>query len=144
MAEDSGEIGFGTAVGYGDTQGGSFTDVSELVDVKLPKIEVNDVDLTHHGITDFFRDFTPGLGNAGEIVMKLLFDKAQQDALYGLIRTTKWWRINFPLAEGEITPSCWKCQGYIKGVENMNPLDDKMEADFTVKLRGKPAWMSGA
>lgn len=143
MAEDAGDIGFGTAVGYGDTEGGSFTDVTELTDVTLPGIEINDVDVTHHGLADFFRDFTPGLGTAGEIEFKVLFDKAQQDTLYGLARTTKYWRVNFPLAEGESTASNWKCRGYLKGLQNVNPIDDKMEATLKIKLRGKPVWNPG-
>lgn len=143
MAEDAGEIGFGTAVGYGDTEGGSFTDVAEMTDVTMPSIEVNDVDVTHHGLTEKFRDFTPGLGTAGEIEFKILFDKTEQAALYALIRTTKWWRVNFPLAEGESTASNWKAQGYLKSIQNMNPLDDKMEATMKIKLRNKPTFTGG-
>src|SRR5262245_19356149 len=105
MAEDSGEIGFGTTVAFGDSQGGSYTYVAELTDVTLPNIEVNDVDVTNHGLADLFRDFTPGLGTAGEIKFKMLFDRTAEAVLYALIRTSKWWRVEFPLAEGEVTPS---------------------------------------
>lgn len=144
MAEDAGEIGFGAQVGYSDTLNGTYANVSELTDVTHPSIEINDVDLTHHGLTDFFRDFTPGLGTAGEIEFKVLFAKSQQNTLYGLLRTTKYWRINFPLDTGETVNSCWKCRGYLKMIQTMTPLDDKMEATLKVKLRGKPVWTSGS
>lgn len=143
MAEDAGEIGFGTAVGYSDTNG-SYTDVAELMDVKLPGIEINDVDATNHGLTDKFRDFTPGLGTAGEIEIKILFSKSVQATLYGFIRTTKYWRINFPLNTGETTASNWVCRGYLKGLQNENPLDDNMTATIKIKLRGKPTFTAGS
>lgn len=143
MAEDTGYIGFGTEIGYGDSEGGSYTPIADMTDVTLPNIEVNDVDVTTHGLAALFRDFTPGLGNAGELELKLLFDKANQATLYGLIRTSKWWKIQFPLIGAETVSSSWTCLGYIKGIQNMTPLDDKMECTIKIKLRRKPTFNQG-
>ncbi len=144
MAEDSGLIGFGTGVGYADTENGSYTFIAELTDVTPPTIEVNDVDVTNHGLVDLFRDFTPGLGNAGEVEFKLLFDKTAEALLYSLIRTSKFWKVQLPLDVGESTASNWKCLGYIKSLGTMTPLDDKMECSCKIKLRRKPAFNPGS
>lgn len=140
----SGEIGYGTTLGYSTTQNGSYTDVDEVTEITLPNIEINDVDKSHLLSTDYFREFTPGMGNSGEITFKVLFEKVQQAALYALIRTSRWWRVQFPLADGESSPSDWKCSGYIKAIQNMNPIDDKMEAEFKIKFTGKPAFAQGS
>lgn len=138
------DIGYTTAVGYGDTQGGSYSDIANIVEATLPDVEIKDVDFTNMQSASYFMEFIPGMGNAGEIEVKLLFEKTQQDTLYSLVRVTKWWRINFPLASGETTPSNWKCQGYLKGLKNLNPLDDKMELTCKMKLTGKPVWAKGS
>ena len=136
MAEDAGEIGYGTILAYSDTENGSYTDIAEMTDIGLPNIEANDVDKTTYTSPSYSREFTPGLINPGEVTFRVLFDKDELDTLYALRRTTQWWRIRFPLAEGETVPSQWKGQGYLKKVQNMNPLDDKMEADMAVKASG--------
>ena len=140
----SGEIGFGMEIAYSDTQNGSYTDVALVTEVVAPAIDVPEVQKTHHGSSSYAHEFTPGLINGGEISFKILFAKAQHNTLYGLIRTEKWWRIEFPLESGESSQSNWKCAGYLKGIQNLTPMEDKMEVQITIKLTGKPVWTSGS
>lgn len=140
----SGEIGYGAELAYADTQNGTYTEVSLVTEIIHPAIEVTEVDKTHLLSASYFREFTPGLGNAGEIEFGVLFTAAQASSLYALIRTEKWWRLEFVLATGESAQSNWKCAGFLKAIQTMVPLEDKMETRIKIKLTGKPVWTSGS
>lgn len=144
MAEDAGVIGYGATIGYGDTLDGSYSDLADVTDIVPPKIEVNKVDKTTHSSASYAREMHPGLITAGEATFKLLFDRANETTLYGLIRTTKYWRIQFPLETGETTASKYRCAGFICGIQPAVPIDDKMETEVTICWTGKPVFTSGS
>ncbi len=142
-----GDIGYTTKVGYSDTQGGSYTDFAYGTDVTPPKITSTRVDKTNHDSSNRYRQKRRGFRDAGEVTLKVLFEKTELAAIITLLEEDtddKWFRVNFPLEDGESTASNWKCQGFLADLQNMNPLDDKMEAEIVICLTGRPVFTQGS
>lgn len=144
MPNAAGDIGYGATLGYSDTENGVYTEVGNLTDVMPPAITSTRVDKTSHSSADATREKSAGLIDPGEIEFKILFDEDEVSALYDLIRLPKWWRVEYPLADGDTTPANWKCQGHLADISAMVPLDDKMEASLKVCLSGKPTFNAAA
>lgn len=137
-------IGLGSTIGFGDTQSGTFTDVGMVREITPNKIDVSRVDKTHLASANFFREKKAGVVDPGEITFKILHSKTTINTLYGLLRTEKWWRLQFPLDPPETTPSNWKSLGFICGFGAMVPLDDNVETEVIVCLTGKPVFTQGS
>lgn len=123
---------------------GGFADVAEVVDIMGPDITVNAVKTTHLTSANAFHEHIPGLGEAGEITFNLRFGKAQFNTIYGYIRTTKTWRIKFPLIDTESSNTRWDANAFITKIGTEMPEDDKIVAPVTLKVTGKPTFTPGS
>lgn len=144
----AGDIGYKTKVGYGTALDGSYTDIAFATEVTPPKITTTRVDITNHDSPSRYKQKRRGMREVGEITVKVLFTKAQQATLITLLEddtdaVATWWRLKFPLETGEATASNWQCAGFLADLQNMTPLDDKMEADLTIVLTGRPVFTAG-
>jgi hypothetical protein len=124
-------IGLGTTIGFSTTQGGSYTNLAEVYDLKGPGLSVTDVDITNNNSPSYFKEFIPGLIDAGKVSGKLIFTSGGLSTLFALIgQTSYYWRVTFP--EGSI----FAFYGFLCKLEMDEKTGDKIEADFEIKLTG--------
>jgi hypothetical protein len=126
---------FGDAATVADTT--SWTSFAKVLEVTPPKIEGEDIDVSHMESADEFEEFDPGWANGGEPEIKIQFEKTQNETVYGLFRQKKGFRMvvaDAPYPSG----SKWKFNGYIKGFANEVDRKGIVTADITIKISGKP------
>lgn len=130
--------GFDTRLARGDgaTPTEAFTDVAQVGEsLDGPESSTDDIDVSHRD-GDGHREFLPGMIDDGEVSFEAVFDpavhmeliEAQQDREVGN------WRLTFP-----DTTTC-TFPGYVKTVGITSPMNDKLSADITLKVSGKPTW----
>ena len=143
MAVSNAELGYGALLKRGD--GGSpevFTTVAEITSISPPSLDIPEVEVTHFESPNGFREYIPGLKDAGEFSFEINYvpNDATQNASTGIManflaRTTLNWKIEFPQFSG--TPT-WAFPGYIKAFEPNVPVDDKITATITVRVTSAP------
>lgn len=133
-----------TAVGIGsgaqfflDNASNSLTQLSEIISVSCPNLQIEDVEATHMGSGDY-REFVAGLKDPGEGAFEMNY--VPNSATDILIRAAvadgvqRSYKIVLPLADNstqEITGEC-----IVKGYERNVPIDDRMTATLTVRFTG--------
>lgn len=140
----AGEIGFGASIAYADTENGSYTALTTVVDVMAPPVTAARVDVSHHGMTNPFVEKLAGLGDAGEADVVIQFTSAQVATLYALHRQSKWWRIRAPLVGAQTTPATWKCAGFLADLQHLMPMTESMTVPIKIVLSGKPTFTEGS
>lgn len=122
------------------TSGGAFSTVGELLSLSGPGIARDTIDATHSASPERWREFISGLKDAGEISLEVNFVPGNATTTAALsdinTDTAGYYKLTFPDATE------WAFAAFMTGVEVSDPIDDKMTATFTLKLTGKPAFIS--
>ncbi len=157
-----GDIGFGTQLQGGDgiTSTG-FSAIANVFDISGPELERDDVEVTTYDSTDRYREYIPGLREGGEITatINLVSTNASMQQLYHSTaaqttagpasstsadvgsfesNTNRFWRIVGPASD------YWQFQGYVKGLVQAQPIDDRRTWEATFKVSGRPIFGQGA
>jgi len=127
-------IGYGSTLGFADTQAGSYTTVAQVVDIQGPGIEIPGVKITNQDSVSAAQEKLPGLADAKQIKIKLIYLKTAVTTLYGLYRLQKFWKITYPDA------STWIGFGHITMYDPNAPLEDAIVMEITIELSGKPVF----
>ena len=129
---------------YGDQPTGpastTWTDFTSILDIKPPKIEAKDIDVSVMDSPNQAEVYLPGWANGGEAELKIQFDKVQQNTVYGLFRTPKGFRIMFNDGTQATTGSNLVFTGYIKTFQNEVNREGLVTADVMVKVSGLPVF----
>lgn len=138
-------IGHGTEFAILDTSSSpeAYVAVAEVTSVTPPALARDAVDATHTASTEGWRDFIPGLKDAGEASFEMNFvpDGEAVDLIMTAFNSNdvQDFQITFP----DGSPGTqWQFKGIITAFEPEAPVDDKIMATVTVKLTGKPAFVS--
>jgi Lambda phage tail tube protein, TTP len=133
--------GYGAKLQYSATMpapspSGSWTDIADVVDIKPPKTEAEDIDTSTMVSPQQYKEFVAGWATAGEIECKIHFSKTQNASLFGVFRLMQSWQILF--ADG----SALQAKGYLKTFANEIDREKLVQADITVKISGPPAFVA--
>lgn len=143
MSTTAAKSGFGTLLKIGDGGGGGevFTTIAEIKQIQGPKQKADAYDATNMGSpttgTSGFREFVPGLVDAGEITISGNYTSvASQDSL----RTTFWNGTlrNFQMVVPLAVPETWSFAAIVVAHELTLPHDGAMAFTATLKLSGVP------
>ena len=112
------------------------TVIAKVVSIDGPSMEREEIEVTAHDSEDGFREFVPGLADAGEISLELRFIPTDASHL-GLLSdfedgTEKNYKLEFP-DETE-----WSFDGFPTSFEPTAEMEDVLSASVTIKLTGKP------
>lgn len=128
---------FGTELQRGDgAETEVFTAIGNVVNIQGPGIERETIDTTAHDTTNGWRTYIGGLKDAGEIELEVNYDPAVHDVLMADLDDDepRNYKLVFPT-----TPSVtWTVALILTGFEQEAPHDDKLSADITFKVSGKP------
>ncbi len=125
-------VGTGTTITFGTS---AFT--AELLSLSGNDISREDIDVTHMGST-IYREFIPSaLIDGGSVDMEILWDPDDQPPIEGVAETIT---IEFP--SPLTTGAKLVFTGYVNSWSWGGPLEDKMTANFTMKIDGltDPVW----
>jgi len=128
------DIGFATT--FGKVVSNTYTALAEVTDLSSPELSRDSVDFTHFGSPDRYREFKPGLADAGEVSVTYNLVPGLADdlviATHLATNTVETWRIVFPNgAKLDFT-------GFATKHGHATPMDDKMTGSATFKISGKP------
>jgi hypothetical protein len=98
--------------------GSTFVAIAEVREIKGPERLVGVVKATNLNSPNATLEKLPGMIDPGKLTATLAFTKAQYNTLLGYIRVVKLWRISWPLAGAETTPSRVKGNGFIVKLGN--------------------------
>lgn len=134
---------FGIALKRSDmaTPTATFTTIGNVTSVSGPEIERETYDVTAHDSTSGWREFIGGLKDGGEVSLELNYDPRKHDVLVSDFEdaTQRDYKMTFPGTLGE-----WALKLILTGFSQESPVDDKMTAELTFKVSGKPVITMGA
>lgn len=130
---------FGTQFQRGDgMEPENFVTVGEATSISGPGMERETIDVTSHDSPERFREWVGGLIDAGEVTFEVNWDPAIHVPLIDDFQDPlpRNYRIVFPSPpDGQ-----FDFAAFITGMDHEFPHDDKMSADFTFKISGKPVF----
>jgi len=113
--------------------------IGNVTSITMPTQARDPVEITTMGSTSNFREFIPGLLNAGELTFELNYDgSAGGDANVlntALTEDAETWTVVFP------DTSSFACSGFITSIGGASPMDDKITQSVTIKLTGVPTYL---
>ncbi|MFF4610317.1 phage tail tube protein [Streptomyces albidoflavus] len=118
-----------------------FTAIANVTSVSGPEIERETYDVTSHDSVDGWREFIGGLKDGGEVSLELNYDPRVHDDLVADFEDTEArdYKLVFPLSLGT-----WEFKALLTGFSQEAPVDDKLSAELTFKVTGKPTITPGA
>lgn len=128
---------FGTQLQRGDGATTEvFTAVANVTTIKGPEIKRDTVDVTAHNSEDAWMEFVGSLKDAGELSVEINYDPALHDIFVNDFddAAPRNYKIVFPT-----TPeTTWAIKALMTGFSSEAPYDDKLSAELTLKVSGKP------
>ena len=134
--------------GYGfdflmSTNGGTtYTTFGEVEDLVPPGGKCKDIDISYVQMTVPWRLFMAGLADGEESTFKLIFSHTNYATILANIRASNMFKILY--SDLGSTASSVVFSGFINGIKNVVPLDDKVMVDVSIKVSGKPTFVAGS
>lgn len=130
----AGKFAHGTK--FSVTVDSAFVAVADLTSITGVDISVDEIDVTSHDSVDGFREFEPGLADAGSVSIEgNLTNVTSQSNLYDLLlsKSKVAMKIEFPASL-----ATWTFTGFVTSFSTEGPMDDKATFSATIKVTGKP------
>jgi predicted secreted protein len=125
-----------------------WTTIAEVGNITPPSFARDAQDATHTESTEGWREFIPGLKDAGELSceLNLVPDSDTMDLILDQFDSDSLTEVRILFADGTQTgpsPTCsrFTCFGIVTGFPLQAPMDDKMTATVTIKISGKPTFV---
>jgi predicted secreted protein len=121
----------------------AFTAIANVTSVKGPEIERETYDVTAHDSEDGWREYIGGLKDGGEVSLEINYDPRVHDTLVADFDDTvaRDYQMVFPDPAGG---GMWAFKAFLTGFSQEAPVDDKLSAELTLKMTGKPTITPGA
>ena len=133
-------IGFGTDFQRGTGTGPiTYATVGEIIDLNLPELTRDTKEATHFKSQDRFREYISGLRDAGEAGFTLQFNSATDLAT---LMTDYQSEVAIPYKIVFPDATSWTFTGLVTKVAPTVSLEDRMTAEVTIKLSGKPTFLT--
>jgi predicted secreted protein len=133
---------FGIKLQRGDglTPTEGFVAIANVTSVKGPEVERETYDVTAHDSPNGWREFIGGLKDGGEVSVEVNYDPRIHDPLISDFEdpTPRNYKMLFPGTLGS-----WAFAAILSGFSQEAPVDDKLSAELTFKVSGKPTITAG-
>lgn len=121
----------------------SYSTVAEVMAINGPSLGADAVESTNMDSLNKFREFIPGLRDAGEISFDVnyIIGNATHDVATGVAQD--WMDVNhstrdFKIIWPDTAATSWTFSGIITGFSVGDPFDGVMSASVTIKVTGQP------
>jgi len=113
-----------------------FTPIANVTTIKGPELSRETVDVTSHDSEDAWMEFVGGLKDSGEVSVEVNYDPAKHDIFVDDFAddTPRNYQLIFP-TNPAVT---WTFKALLTGFSSEAPYDDKLSAELTLKVSGKP------
>ena len=129
------DIGFGTIIAK-KTAPDTYVTLAEVVEFNPPETTRDSVDFTHMASPEGWREYKPGLKDAGEVtlVYNLIPGEADDDVIADHLATklVDEWRVTYPNGATLVVKM------FATSHQHATPMEDKMTGSATFKISGKP------
>jgi hypothetical protein len=126
-------IGYGTTFSIGSGSPLTYTAVAQVTSVTPPNYARDAIEATHMTSPGSYREFIPGLMDAGEATIELNYIASATDTLIAALDAGVGnFRITFPNGVD------WNFTAIVTAYAVTAPLADKMTATATFKVTGEP------
>ncbi|GHF73915.1 phage tail tube protein [Streptomyces thermodiastaticus] len=132
---------YGIALERGDGQSTeTFAAIANVTSVKGPEIERETYDVTAHDSPDGWREFIGGLKDGGDVTLTVNYDPREHDTLIADYADAdpRNYKLVFPQGLGT-----WQLKLILTKFSQEAPVDDKLSAEITFKVSGKPVITAG-
>ena len=130
--------------GYGADFSIGGTTIGNIIRISGPSYARDPIDISTMDSTNKFREFIPGMIDAGEVTFDLNFEGASgggSDILIDQMTATALaMEVVINDATGTYQKSTWACNGIITALGQEIPFEDKVVQSCTVKLTGVPTF----
>jgi len=136
-----GLIGAGTTFQRkADSSVNTFHDIGEVTKISGPALSKSSVEMTHMKSTARYREFKPGLRDAGDVTVEFNFTQAAYGQLLADYESnlTHFYRMVFP----DTYASQWDIEAFTTDLPLDVPMDDKITCKVTFKITGQPDFTS--
>ena len=127
-----GTHGHGTSLSCGGTA------VGNIISLSGPDQSRDSIDISTMDSTSKWREFIPGMIDAGEVTLDLNYDGSAAGTANllaaHLTSTAETWLVTFP------DTSTWSSSGFMTALGHAIPFDDKITQSVTVKFTGSPTY----
>lgn len=134
-----GQHGHGTVLSIGGTT------IGNIMSITGPNQTRDSLDISTMDSTSKFREFIPGMLDAGEVTIEVNYDSAAgqtaNDLNDALTQTASTIIITFPPAGAT---SSFSCSGFVTALGFASPFDDKITQPVTIKFTGVPTYTDAA
>lgn len=134
MAATSAVIGYNTD--FAIYNGTTYIEVAEITSITWPGYARDAIDATHMNSDDKFREYIPGLMDAGEVTIEMNFIPSATDVIVAALTANAVGQ--FKITHNSGVNVVFK--GIVTAYQPQSPVDDKMTASATFKVTGKPTW----
>lgn len=134
MAASGVKIGYNTD--FAIYNGSSYVEVAEISSITWPGYARDAVEATHLNSDDQFREYVPGLMDAGEVTIEMNFIPAVSDVIIAALTSASIGQFKIT-AQGGV--NC-VFRAIVTAYQPQSPVDDRMTASATFKVTGKPTW----
>lgn len=137
----AGRDAFGTAFKRDATGAGSFVTIASVSDISGPSRDREAIEVTAHDSPNQYREFVPGLKDAGEVTITINYDPAEatHTALDADFEETTLRAYQIVILPGTSDEHTWEFTAMVKSIGDEFPIDDRMEREVTFKVSGKPS-----
>ena len=134
MAASSAKLGYNTD--FSIYNGSTYTEVAEVTSITWPGYARDAVEATHLNSDDQFREYIPGLMDAGEVSIELNFVPSASDVIVAALTASTIGQFKIT-AQGGVNVVF---KAIVTSYQAQSPVDDRMTASATFKVTGKPTW----
>ncbi|SDF91476.1 hypothetical protein [Alloyangia pacifica] len=124
------------------TDGSTWENIPEAKGIAVPTVEVEYQDATHLGSPGGFREFVPGLKDAGSISIPCGYSSAGYAAAFDHMtnRTLVYFKTTMPLEEGQTTGDIFEFEGYVTPELNTDEVGNIISMNLAVRISGAPSF----
>lgn len=128
--------------GFGTLLKRSGVTIAEVQDISGPGLSRDTIEVTHHQSPNRWREFIKSLKDGGEITFNINYiptdttHKTSTGILADFANDTTidTWSLVFP----DVGATTWTFPAFVTGFEPKEPIDDRLNADITLKVAGQP------
>ncbi len=130
--------------GHGTTlTGGTAGLIGNIISMSGPNQTRDSIDISTMDSTSKFREFIPGMIDAGEVTFEINYDGADAQTANDLDTAlsqaaAETWTILF--AGSEASYGSWSCSGFVTALSFGNSFEDKITQSVTIKFTGVPTY----
>lgn len=124
--------------GHGTTLTIGGTAVGNIMSISGPDQSRDPIDISTMESSNKFREFIPGMIDAGELTMELNFDGTTvSSVLDGQLTATA---SSIVVTFSDADTATFTCNGFITALGHAIPMDDKVTQSVTIKFTGEPTY----